>query len=64
MQKIESVVFFPAGTQHLYNIESMSMQRHGVASTLIQRCINVMCSLGSIWLLKLIEALQPVAFHS
>ena len=33
------------GTQR-YNVVSMSMQRHDVASTLMRRCINVMCPLG------------------
>ena len=27
---------------------STSMQRHGIASTLMQRCINVMCPLGKL----------------
>ena len=38
----------PAGTWHLYNVGSTSMQRYEVASTLKQRCINIMCLLGSL----------------
>ena len=34
-----------SGTSCLYSVASTSMQRHDVASTLIQRCINVMCPL-------------------
>ena len=33
----------PADTWRLYNVVSMSMQRHDVALTLRRRCINVMC---------------------
>ena len=36
----------PADTWRLYNVDSTSMQRHDVASTLRRRCINVMCPLG------------------
>ena len=37
---------YPADTQHTDNVASTSMQRHDVASTLIPRCKNMMCSLG------------------
>ena len=37
---------YPAGTWRLYNVESTSMQRHDVASTLIRRCLNIACPLG------------------
>ena len=35
-------------TWRLYNVALTSMQRHGIASTLTRRCINVMCPLGYI----------------
>ena len=36
-----------AGTsQREYNVETTSMQRHGAASTLMRRCINVMSTIG------------------
>ena len=40
----------PAGTWHLYNVASTSMQRHrhDITSTLMWRFINVMCPLGNI----------------
>ena len=41
---------FPAGTWREYNVVSTSMQRHDVALTLRQRCINAMCPLG--WFLS------------
>ena len=43
---IELGCLYPADTWGLYNVASTSMQRHDVASTLIRRCINVMCPLG------------------
>ena len=39
----------PADTWCLCNVGSTSMQRHDVASTLMRRCINVMCLLGCLW---------------
>ena len=45
----------PAGTWRSYNVASTSMQRHDVASTLRQRCINVMCPLGRIWQIVLMQ---------
>ena len=42
------IISYPAGTWHLYNVGSTSMQRHDVASTLRRRCINVMCLLGTV----------------
>ena len=39
----------PAGTWRLYNVGSTSMQRHDVASTLRQLCINIMCLLDRQW---------------
>ena len=33
-------------TQRLYNVTSMSMQRHNFASTFIQHCLKVACLLG------------------
>ena len=39
---------YPASTWRLYTVVSTSMQRHDVASTLRQRCIDVMCLLGRV----------------
>ena len=36
-----------SGNMTIYNVESMALQRHDVASTLMRRCINVMCPLCS-----------------
>ena len=36
----------------LFNVILTSMQRHDVASTLMRRCMNVMCSLGWLWTIK------------
>ena len=37
-----------ADTQRFYNVESTSMRRHDVASTLMRRCLNIACQLGSL----------------
>ena len=36
---------YPTGTQGSNNVISMSMQRYDVASTLMRRCLNLMCQL-------------------
>ena len=43
---VDATSWIPACTWRLYNVVLTSMQRHDVASTLIRRCINVMCTLG------------------
>ena len=35
----------PSGHTSLYNVVSTSMQRHDVASTLMRRCMNDICTL-------------------
>ena len=41
-----SFCVFPAGTWRLYNVLSMLMQCHNIASTLKWCCTNIMCLLG------------------
>ena len=45
-------LYHPAGTWRLYNVGSTSMQRHDIASTLRWRCINVMCPLGRLFMVR------------
>ena len=40
-------VVFCLYTQQSYDIETTSMHRHDVASTLIEHCFNVVCLLGT-----------------
>ena len=51
-EKVTSRSINPAGTWRKYNVASMSMQRHDVASTLRRRYIYVMCPLGTVVLLN------------
>ena len=37
----------PAGTWPFYNVASTLTQRHDVASTLMRRCLNVVCQMGA-----------------